>query len=669
MQMTRDGTRWQWRWMQFLVALLVVALIAVGLMGIYHSSKERHRLHAEREVQLISQLQLDILRAWRAQRHTDAVVLSDTAMLGAAVSAWLHPGTLNAERSYLQSQFERDLRTLQEQRNYNAAYLVDSNGQVRLSASGVVSRSLPVPEARALKQAFGSAQPAFVEPRQDETFAFPFFSVLAPIYNGSDPVGAIWLVVDVRASLFPILERWPSGSTTAESFLAVPEGDHVLIISPLRHASSAMVPLRLSMSDSERPAVRAVKGMRGIFHAVDYRGEPVIAFATTVPNSPWYLISKMDLREALATDWREIMAMGLPILMGLLAGGLVLVYLQRQAWRRERDLKQTLERTLRWLENAQKAASVGYFAYRLTTREFSASKTTREIFGLIVDMPMSLERWLNNVQPLDRRRVAEAYRRTVSQRIPLHIRHRIIREVDRQERWVETWGEFEADPATKDGLRLVGTIQDITDRKHIEEELERAKTALEAQVRRDPLTGIANRLALDEYLEHEWRRAVRAKEPLSLLMIDVDHFKHFNDEYGHVAGDQCLRQVAQVISSVVRRSTELVARYGGEEFVAVLPDTVAGPAAILADRVRQAMRAEGIEHKHPEAAGVVTLSIGVVCVRPQPADDVSVGARLMLERADLALYEAKNAGRDRVALFNGGTIRVVAGGDAAAWLP
>lgn len=647
-----------------MVAVLMLVLMAAGLVLIYQGTKQRQRHHAERELQLVSQLQAASLRAWREQRRTDVAVLSDNNLLGMALTAWLASSEVHGERAFLQRQLQRDLRTLQEQRNYSAAYLVDLNGQVQLSASGAVYRPLPDAEAQALRTALRTAQPAFVEPRRDDAFAFPFFSMLAPVYSDMEAVGAIWLVVDVRASLYPLLERWPSGSQTAESAIVTRDGNDALILNPLRHSPDTELPLRVPLTNTDNPVVEAVLGMRGVFHSRDYRGEPVIAVASTVPNSPWFLVSKIDTREAMATNWRELLALGSPIFMGLLYMGVVLIYLQRQVWLRERELKQQLERTLHWLQDAQETALVGYFAYSLDgSRAFSVSPATYKIFGLHEGVPMSLDRWLNSVHPEDRKRTVDAYRKAVTLKSPLHIQHRIMRETDQQERWVETWGEYEDDPRSKGGIRLIGTIQDITDRKRIEEELEQAKAALEAQVRLDPLTRIANRLALDEHLQKEWRRAVRNEQPLSLLMIDVDHFKYFNDENGHVAGDQCLQRVATVISSVVLRSMDMVARYGGEEFVVVLPDTESRQAVHLADRIRLAMHAEGIEHGHTRAAGVVTLSIGVVCAYPAGDAPVEQSVQALLEQADVALYEAKHSGRDRVALYDGGVVRVVAGGD------
>jgi diguanylate cyclase (GGDEF)-like protein len=160
----------------------------------------------------------------------------------------------------------------------------------------------------------------------------------------------------------------------------------------------------------------------------------------------------------------------------------------------------------------------------------------------------------------------------------------------------------------------------------------------------DPLSGVANRRQFDDALALEWRRAVRGQTPLSLLMIDIDFFKPYNDAYGHQAGDECIRSVAQALQQRIHRAGDLVARYGGEEFAVLLAGIDAAHARELAERTREAVAALAIEHRASSAAKVVTISVGVATVVPQrdgsPSSLVSV--------ADAALYAAKKAGRNRV---------------------
>ncbi|WP_163558479.1 GGDEF domain-containing protein [Halomonas sp. NO4] len=162
----------------------------------------------------------------------------------------------------------------------------------------------------------------------------------------------------------------------------------------------------------------------------------------------------------------------------------------------------------------------------------------------------------------------------------------------------------------------------------------------------DGLTGIANRRRFDSFLPDAWQRARRSRQPLSLIFIDIDNFKDFNDHYGHVIGDDTLRDVARTLSAAVPRATDLVARYGGEEFVCVLADTDLGGARRVADRLREAIHALAIPHAGAPRADHVTASFGVAAAHPAEADEF--GFEALLERADGQLYRAKHQGRDQI---------------------
>jgi len=252
----------------------------------------------------------------------------------------------------------------------------------------------------------------------------------------------------------------------------------------------------------------------------------------------------------------------------------------------------------------------------------------------------------------------------MKERTPLRTQYRLVRPNDRQVRWVEVWAEYELEGEDGRVARMTGTVQDITERKQSEQQLASYRSALEAQVRQDPLTHVANRLALDETVAREWNRAMRSGTPLSLLMIDVDHFKAYNDNYGHVAGDQCLQRVAHALTQTVGREGELVARYGGEEFAVLLPETDGPQALAMAQRICEAVRAMAIPHRGAQGRDHVTVSIGVACIHPsavaQPASALAEPAftvdfpcatevaQALFEQADAALYNAKESGRDRV---------------------
>jgi diguanylate cyclase (GGDEF)-like protein len=171
-----------------------------------------------------------------------------------------------------------------------------------------------------------------------------------------------------------------------------------------------------------------------------------------------------------------------------------------------------------------------------------------------------------------------------------------------------------------------------------------ANEALKGLAHVDGLTGVPNRRFFEKLYQREWDRAVRQSEPLSVILVDIDFFKQYNDLYGHLAGDECLKSVAGILSSSTQRGTDLVARFGGEEFVLVLPNTGLEGAAIMAERLRELVVDLEIPHSGSTVAESVTISLGLAGGVPQRGDS----PRRLLDDADRALYRAKEAGRNRV---------------------
>ncbi|BDA84766.1 hypothetical protein Sa4125_23080 [Aureimonas sp. SA4125] len=193
-------------------------------------------------------------------------------------------------------------------------------------------------------------------------------------------------------------------------------------------------------------------------------------------------------------------------------------------------------------------------------------------------------------------------------------------------------------------LAVVETLRDITVQKE-------AQMALEALASQDGLTGIPNRRYFDQFLEQEWRRAIRDDRPLSLLMIDIDHFKQYNDLLGHQNGDECLKRTASLLSGSMLRTTDFVARYGGEEFGAILPGTDLNGAVRVGERILEIMKASALPHPgiNPK---ILTVSIGAASL------DAGTGSPDgLIARADEALYSAKRLGRNRVAIAEPITVR------------
>jgi diguanylate cyclase (GGDEF)-like protein len=195
---------------------------------------------------------------------------------------------------------------------------------------------------------------------------------------------------------------------------------------------------------------------------------------------------------------------------------------------------------------------------------------------------------------------------------------------------------------------LIGFMFDISERKKTEDKVLALQKELETLSFKDGLTGIANRRMFDSILDVEWINARRNNQPLSMIMLDIDYFKQYNDHYGHIQGDACLKRVGQILGAAVTRARDFVARFGGEEFVLVLPETDEKSAAKIAERCRSLIFKEQIPHENSPVSQILTVSIGVGTTIPTHADE-PVG---FIEEVDRRLYQAKQNGRNCIVKGN-----------------
>lgn len=265
-----------------------------------------------------------------------------------------------------------------------------------------------------------------------------------------------------------------------------------------------------------------------------------------------------------------------------------------------------------------------------------------------------LSTWASGLHPQDSDASIAAWSRAVRTGDPYDAEYR-VQTVDGSWRWMRARA-FPRRNAHGAIVRWYGTVEDIHDRKLIEEalqaktlRLEQASEELAQRAREDHLTGLANRRRFDEMLQLEIRRAVRSQLPLALILLDIDHFKHHNDTYGHPAGDECLRVVAHAISVGLRRPGDLAARYGGEEFAILLPATSASGALDVANAALAAVRAIVLESDGLPPR-TVTISAGVALLVLRPDNSLDGLDREIVAAADSALYKAKTSGRDRAVL-------------------
>ncbi len=188
------------------------------------------------------------------------------------------------------------------------------------------------------------------------------------------------------------------------------------------------------------------------------------------------------------------------------------------------------------------------------------------------------------------------------------------------------------------------SVEDISDRKLVEEELARLYQDMKELSLQDGLTGVANRRMFDDILNKEWKRAQRSGLPLSLIMFDIDYFKQYNDYYGHLKGDDCLKQVSSILRKESKRASDLLARYGGEEFVLLLPETSEAQAYEIAMQCISAVQDKQIVHEYSLVSDTLTISAGISSIVPFRESEPLA----LINAADELLYQAKRNGRNRV---------------------
>jgi diguanylate cyclase (GGDEF)-like protein/PAS domain S-box-containing protein len=300
---------------------------------------------------------------------------------------------------------------------------------------------------------------------------------------------------------------------------------------------------------------------------------------------------------------------------------------------------------------AENLGQVGIWWINLATNTIRWSDEVYQLHGLSADQfTPDLESAISFYHPDDRGAIDAVINTAAVAEAPFEVMLRLNR-VDGQRRHVKARGY--AIPASENvPAHIFGVLIDVTEAPDTVAALRAENLRLKQLAYVDALTLLANRRQFDDTLNSEWLRAIREETPISLIMLDIDQFKHFNDRYGHAAGDACLRVVAKTLRASLRRPGDLVARYGGEEFALLLPGTVESGAVKLAQAVLAAIEALQLTHAGNAACGgIVTASFGVSTA--YPSSDDPDGWLSLISNADAMLYEAKRTGRNRVVATGG----------------
>ena len=300
----------------------------------------------------------------------------------------------------------------------------------------------------------------------------------------------------------------------------------------------------------------------------------------------------------------------------------------------EMELKESKER----LDLAIHGAGLGLWDWNISTGDVYINQRWAEMLGYIQsEIEPNVTTWQKLIHPDDFSMVMEALNEHLEGKTAFYETEHRLRTKSGEWKWVLDSGRVVEWDADGKAIRASGFHRDINEKKELEYVLVKMSMI-------DGLTGLANRRHFDEIFEREWRRGLREQSSLSVVMIDIDYFKKYNDRYGHQAGDDCLRTVGQCLADTIKRPGDFIARYGGEEFVVILPSTELDSALSIAESMRGNISDLKLSHGDSLVAPVVTISAGVASA--VPAKD-GFSDRL-IKMADDALYKAKDSGRNRV---------------------
>jgi diguanylate cyclase (GGDEF)-like protein/PAS domain S-box-containing protein len=372
-------------------------------------------------------------------------------------------------------------------------------------------------------------------------------------------------------------------------------------------------------------------------------GKPVRSFFHGHPN----IISKLDFNEKTVISFEEQLKMGDSYIDIEVSSSLITYQGEKAALTviKEITKRKSMERALRESEEQYRfiAENSSDMIGRLSSDGSIVyiSPSSKRILGYRNDELIGTNLF-GKIHPEDRQILLEQYGKprelsgivTSSYRM-LHKNGDFI--------WAETTVRPVKDKAGKSSGMMFAT-RDVTARRTIENQLRESNSLLRKLSSLDGLTGIYNRRAFDEFLKTEWAFACKHGTPISLLLLDIDYFKKYNDTYGHIQGDECLKTVARELERFFHEKGYFAARFGGEEFAVVLPNTDAQKASHLAEGFQSTIREMKIEHANSKVSEIVTISIGVSCIKPLDPEEM----KRILEFADRALYKAKQNGRNRI---------------------
>lgn len=335
----------------------------------------------------------------------------------------------------------------------------------------------------------------------------------------------------------------------------------------------------------------------------------------------------------------------IPTIVGGLSGFFIAFWFSKQS-----KANKEFERSHNRLKLVLEGTKTGLWDWNLQTNELIFDEQWCRLLGHeFNEVPPVLDSWKNRVHPDDLDQCFADINRHLSGETDFY--NNIHRMKHKQGHWVYILdrGRILERDANNQPLRFTGTHTDISHLKEIENALEKSNRELKKLSLKDGLTNLFNRRALDEHLQQAWAHWERNQTPICVLLVDIDLFKEFNDYYGHIAGDECLKQIANVLASSVKRTNDMAARYGGEEFLIILSGIAESEATNIAQEIHEKIKQLAITHQISTLSKIVTVSIGIHSCNPK---NHCLSKQELINGADKALYHAKHNGRNQTVPFS-----------------
>lgn len=333
----------------------------------------------------------------------------------------------------------------------------------------------------------------------------------------------------------------------------------------------------------------------------------------------------------------------IPVLVGSLSGFFISYWISKLL-----DSKREIQDNHNLLKMVLKGTEIGMWKWNPQTNEVHFDEQWFQLLGFkLNELPQEFHTWERRVHPDDLTQSLADINGHLSEQTPFFRNIHRMKHKDGHWVYIMASGQVLERNEKNQAVQFIGTHYDITHLKEVEQALEVSNKKLKRLSLIDGLTSISNRHALEEYFEKEWTHWKENQTPFSILLIDIDFFKLYNDTYGHLKGDKCLKQVAKALKSNVKRSNDIVTRFGGEEFLIVLSGVQVEEAVKIAESIRQDIENLNIEHSASGVSQHVSVSVGIsYCAETLQSKDTDIA----INEADQALYKAKELGRNQVVL-------------------